>query len=212
VTLTWSETSTAVTGFTIQSSTDNASWGNPITVGNVNTTTITGLLSNQPYYFRIAANNGGASSGFTSGVGPFNTLTATVVPSTVIVDNTAATTTGAWTASTLTPGFFGSNYVSDGNTNKGNSSITFTPNLTASGTYQVFARWIASSTRATNVPIDINSASGTTTVTVDQTKNNAVWVLLGTFTFTAGTSGSVTIRNTNTNGYVVADAVEFVPM
>jgi fibronectin type 3 domain-containing protein len=211
VTLTWSETSTAITGFTIQRSTDNIHWGNPVTVGNVTTTNITGLLSNQTYYFQIQANNGSASSGFTS-AGPFNTLTTVATPTTVVVDNTAATTVGTWTASTLTPGFIGANYVSDGNTNKGNSSITFTPNLTAAGTYQVFARWIATSSRATNVPIDIVHQGTTTTVTANQQKNNAVWVLLGTFTFDAGATSSVTIRTTGTNGYVIADAVEFVPM
>jgi hypothetical protein len=37
-------------------------------------------------------------------------------------------------------------------------------------------------------------------------------VFLGTYTLSAGTSSSVTISNTGTNGYVVADAVRFVPV
>ena len=82
------------------------------------------------------------------------------------------------------------------------------PNLPYSGLYQVFARWPAGSNRATNVPIDIASASGATTVTVNQQLNNNVWVSLGTYSFAAGTAGFVKIRNTGTNGYVIADAVD----
>ena len=142
------------------------------------------------------------------------TVTPVSSSSPVIVDNTSSgvTIVGAWTASTTTPGYYGSNYLNDGNSGKGTKSVQFTPNLPTAGLYQVFARWPAGTNRATNVPIDISSASGTTTVTVNQQLNNNVWVSLGTYSFTAGTAGSVTIRNTGTNGYVIADAVEFVPV
>ena len=36
------------------------------------------------------------------------------------------------------------------------------------------------------------------------------WVYLGTFYFTAGTSGSVLVSDTGASGYVIADAFEFV--
>lgn len=36
------------------------------------------------------------------------------------------------------------------------------------------------------------------------------WVPLGTYSFAAGTGGSLLIRTELTNGYVVADAVRFV--
>jgi hyaluronate lyase len=39
--------------------------------------------------------------------------------------------------------------------------------------------------------------------------NGGEWNLLGTYSFAAGTGGSVTIANDGTNGYVVADAVKF---
>ncbi len=61
--------------------------------------------------------------------------------------------------------------------------------------------------------MDIAFADNQTTVTVDQTTNGGVWMLLGTFPCEAGNSNSVTIRNnTGTTGkYVIADAVQFVP-
>ena len=129
------------------------------------------------------------------------------------MDNASSSVTivGAWAATTSTSGYYGSNYLNDENSGKGTKSVQFAPNLPYSGLYQVFARWPAGSNRATNVPIDIASASGTTTVTVNQQLNNNVWVSLGTYSFAAGTAGFVKIRNTGTNGYVIADAVEFVP-
>ena len=49
-------------------------------------------------------------------------------------------------------------------------------------------------------------------VTVDQTVPGGDWLLLGTFDFAAGTSGSVVIRTDGADGYVIADAVKFTPV
>jgi fibronectin type 3 domain-containing protein len=208
LTLTWAESSSVVTGFTIQQSNDDATWGTPIALGNVTTTNITNLTAGQTYYFRISANNGTVSSPFTI-AGPTATPSG-MIATTVIVDDTAATLVGTWTSGNTTPGFYGTDYLSDGNTGKGTKTATFTPNLPTSGTYNVYARWTAAASRANNVPITVNSAGGSQTVTVNQQQNGGVWVLIGTYTFNAGTGGSVVISNTGTNGYVIADAVEFV--
>ncbi len=42
---------------------------------------------------------------------------------------------------------------------------------------------------------------------VDQTVAGGQWVPLGTYSFNAGSTGSVLIENTGTNGYVIADAI-----
>jgi len=126
-------------------------------------------------------------------------------------DTTGITVTGAWTASTFGAGLrFGSDYLQDDNTGKGTKSVRFTPTLDQAGSYEVFAWWNANTNRATNTPIDVIHAGGTTTVTVNQQANGAQWNSLGVYTFPAGTSGSVLVRTTGTNGYVIADAVRFV--
>jgi hypothetical protein len=125
-------------------------------------------------------------------------------------DNAGVTVFGAWTSSTSSSGFYGSDYLHDGNTNKDNDSITFQPNVPQNGLYQVFVRWAANANRATDTPIDIAGANGTNTFSIDQTKNGGQWVLLTTTNFNTGTNGFVRIRNGGTTGYVVADAVEFV--
>jgi hypothetical protein len=39
--------------------------------------------------------------------------------------------------------------------------------------------------------------------------NGGQWVLLGTYTFAAGSSGYVQLGTAGTDGYVIADAVKF---
>src|SRR5262249_9709785 len=81
------------------------------------------------------------------------------------------------------------------------------------GSYQVFAKWIPFSNRATNAPYSIfDAANKLATVTVNQqqspsgdTSNGIVWQSLGTF---QNTTGVLAVKlNDNANGYVVADAI-----
>jgi len=133
--------------------------------------------------------------------------------SAIIVDSADARgvdIVGTWTSSSATAGYYGSDYLHDGNINKGQCSVTFAPELPKTDRYQIYARWTANANRAINVPIDIITPSGIRTITVDQTQNGGQWILLLTTNFNAGTSGKVRIRNDGTTGYVIADAVKFV--
>jgi len=75
----------------------------------------------------------------------------------------------------------------------------------------VYLRWTAASNRASAVPVDIISLDGTATRTVDQRVQGGKWVSLGTYSFAAGTGGSVLIRTGRLKGLMVADAVRFAP-
>ncbi len=133
----------------------------------------------------------------------------------LVVDNEDATQfskTGSWVTSTHIPGFIGTNYLHDGNTNKGSLSATFRPILATGGSYQVYGRWSADSARAANVPVSIVHAHGQTDITVNQQQNGSKWNLLGTFDFAAGDAGSVTYRNFGTTGFVIVDAIRLVPV
>ena len=135
-------------------------------------------------------------------------------PVEVIVDNndTAVTVTGSWSTSSFNDTRYGANYLHDGNTDKGAKSVTYAPTL-AAATYDVYIWHPYRSTHATNVPIDITYAGGLVdTVTVDQTAPGGTWILLGTYAFDAGSTGTVTIRTDGTDGYVIADAIKFTPV
>ncbi|MDF3055998.1 MAG: hypothetical protein K0R17_213 [Rariglobus sp.] len=132
-------------------------------------------------------------------------------------DPTGVTTTGAWTGSSTTAGYHGTNALNDGNTKSGTQTVTFTPNLPTSGTYEVFAWWPAATNRSPSVPFKVTHASGNQTINVDQRANGSQWYSLGTYTFNAGTTGNVLITNAYTGPlpipsqcYVIADAVRFV--
>ena len=90
--------------------------------------------------------------------------------------------------------------------------MEYRPNLQASGNYSVYEWHPAGSNRPTDAPIEIGYAGGTQTVTINQQVNGGTWVLLGTFSFSAGTSGYVRIKDnfTTVGKVVMADAVKFV--
>ena len=125
--------------------------------------------------------------------------------------NGHVTITGAWTTSSAIAGYNGSGYLHDENAGKGTKSVRYTPQIDTAGTYDIYVLWTADANRASNVPIAIVTAQGVTNTTVDQTANGGVWRKIGTADFRKGTIDYIEISTTGTNGYVIADAVLFVP-
>ncbi|MHB8766752.1 MAG: golvesin C-terminal-like domain-containing protein [Deferrisomatales bacterium] len=83
----------------------------------------------------------------------------------------------------------------------------WTPTLPG-GNYEVYLWWTAYWSRSPIVPVTIRHADGTATVIVDETKNGGQWNHLGTWRFSAGSSGWVELSGRG--GQASADAVRFV--
>ncbi len=116
-----------------------------------------------------------------------------------------------WITSSSTAGYYGSNYDYR-LTASTSDAASWSLNLPATGSYQVFARWTAGSNRATSAPYIVSHAGGNTTVTQNQQQNNGTWVSLGTYTFNSGTSTRVMLSCWTSSGTVViADAIKLVP-
>ncbi|UCD30257.1 MAG: FAD-dependent oxidoreductase [Planctomycetota bacterium] len=130
----------------------------------------------------------------------------------IVVDNCTAVTTGSWKTSTSIGSFVGTDYIHDDNADKGTKIARFVPILPADGEYEVRIAYTTSPNRATNVSIRINTADGIKHLTLNQRKKltSPPFTSLGTFRFVAGKSGYVEIATINTNGYVVADAVQWL--
>jgi hypothetical protein len=130
----------------------------------------------------------------------------------VIVDDADASCTlvGTWTSSTAVSGYYGSGYHAS---NVAGSSATFTPDLLAAGDREVYLRWTTHSNRWEAVPVTVNHAGGSAPHTINMEANGGVWNLLGTYSFDAGTSGSVVVGTAGlpAGEYVIADAVALTP-
>jgi O-glycosyl hydrolase len=130
----------------------------------------------------------------------------------VVVDNIAATVTGAWSVSTSMPGYYGTNYLSRTSGGTGGNWVRWTPSLAEAGRYFVYCRLPdGAANRAPDAAFAVTSVSGTRTAYVDQRKSSSgEYVSLGSFNFAAGTSGYVTLSDQATGTYLIADAIKFV--
>ncbi|MBM4046480.1 MAG: FAD-dependent oxidoreductase, partial [Planctomycetes bacterium] len=136
-------------------------------------------------------------------------------PSGILMDDDAGQFTGEWVESTKQPALVGSSYRHDNNRDRGQKSARFTPSIPEAGEYEVRLIYVATPNRATKARVTIVSADGEKTVLVNQREDvlvNGVPRALGLFRFAAGKTGSVTISNADADGFVVVDAVQFVPV
>jgi hypothetical protein len=132
----------------------------------------------------------------------------------IITNTTGVTSSGNWTTGANSGGWPLPNgpYWHDGNTGTG-KYVRFNPTITTNGYYDVYAWWVYASNRATNAMFITRSASATNTVLINQQVNCTNWVKIASSNyFNIGTSGSVTLTNGAANGYVVANAVRFMPL
>ncbi len=143
---------------------------------------------------------------------PPSTVTLSTEPAppdgTIVVDDTQAEFTGRWIESTKQKPAFGPSYRHDGSEDRGAKTARFTPDLPAAGRYQVRVLYVPGANRASRVPVTIRSADGEKTVFIDQRREPQA---LEVFRFEQGKDGSVTLGNADADGFVVADAVMFVP-
>ncbi|MCA9082289.1 MAG: DUF1553 domain-containing protein, partial [Planctomycetaceae bacterium] len=133
----------------------------------------------------------------------------------VVVDDTAANLKGFWKNSSLSPSYIGAGYIHDDKADKGQKSVTFTPDLPQAGEYEVRISYTANNGRDRAVPVTIRHADGESVVKVNQEQKPELWGVfhvLGRFQFAAGTAGSVTISNAETTAHVIVDAAQFVPV
>jgi hypothetical protein len=83
-------------------------------------------------------------------------------PAGITLDNASAapavTIVGDWTSSDYTAGYYGTNYLHDGNAGRGNKRVAFTPALSNPGFYAISLRWADGANRASNTPVWVLSS------------------------------------------------------
>ena len=140
-------------------------------------------------------------------------ITVAEVPG-IVVDDVDAKLVGPWEHSLRIDGYIGTGYRTDSNAAKGECTITFTPKFPQAGRYEVRLAYVPGAGRANNVPVTILHADGESDIVVDESIPPPVdgrFVSLGTFRFEKDGAGFVLVSNAGTTGYVIADAVQFIP-
>lgn len=129
----------------------------------------------------------------------------------IVVDDADAEASGGWSNSASAGPFVGNGYLHDNNEEQGKRKVRFTPNLPKNGKYEVRLFYSPHVNRASNALVVIKSVDGEKSVRVNQKATlDAKGLKLGVFSFGAGKQGYVEVRNDGANGYVIADAVQWI--
>jgi hypothetical protein len=100
----------------------------------------------------------------------------------------------------------------DENKRDGQARAEFTTTLPKTGRYRIAAAYATVASRATNVPVQIKHADGTTTVKINQRKKDSPFAFtpVGDYRFKAGEPASVIFTNTGVDGHVQIDTVRWL--
>lgn len=133
----------------------------------------------------------------------------------IVVDDSQAQLVGDWTKSQHVRPFVGEGYVHDDNSLKGEKTITFATNKLQTGSYEVRLAYSPAESRAENISITVASADGEKQVRINQRLKPEIspcFVSLGNHRFETGGQAYVLISTADSQGYVTADAVQFLPL
>ncbi|MFC1676079.1 LamG-like jellyroll fold domain-containing protein [Planctomycetota bacterium] len=136
------------------------------------------------------------------------TPTTNQLPTELIIDNRDSQTscTGIWqTSGAINPYDVDSLWSRDGST----FTWTFSPTATAPHTLSMW--WTTWPSRSNKIPVSIKHTTGTSTVYINQQQNGGKWNSLGTFTFEAGKTYTVTITSQAAPTSTCADAIKLTP-
>nr|WP_197355359.1 FAD-dependent oxidoreductase [Aureliella helgolandensis] len=134
------------------------------------------------------------------------------LPGTVLDDQAGVRQGFSSHSATIGP-YVGAGYVHDGNANKGQQSIRFQFDVAQPGRYALNIAYAPHSNRATNVPLVLEQAGEKWKATVNQRKqpSDAPFGGVGEYELAKGQL-TLEISNQGTDGYVVVDAVQLLPV
>jgi uncharacterized lipoprotein YddW (UPF0748 family) len=198
-------------------------WSNRVAMDKVRCTGHTTFRSARGaagnYYFRVVSVDEYNNHGPAVEIGPIAVAGYTPAPPDVIVDNTQATFTGAWTTAASSTDRFGNDYrfCSQKATAPLHEAL-FTAVIPESGTYDLYEMHPAGTNRGTNVRHTITHDGGSVVQLVNQQATGGVWNKIGRFTFTGGQSYTVkidsnfTINAAPAGSVAMADAIRCYPL
>jgi hypothetical protein len=127
----------------------------------------------------------------------------------LVTDDTKAKTTGTWTSGTLTP-VYGPAYLHDGNSGKGEKTLVFNIKVSRPGNYEAILLYVANPNRSTRTPVTVSLGRVDKELVIDQRRRDGLGRTLGKFR--VEDSVTITVSNRDTDGYVVVDGVQLLPV
>ncbi len=130
----------------------------------------------------------------------------------LVVDDAAAELAGDWISSRSIAGYVGERYLHDGNAHKGELRARFNFTVARPGRYEVRLAYTPNANRAARVPVVVVDAAGDHGLVVNQQRPAPLdgFFSLGEFRFEK--QGTVTMTNAGTEGHVIIDAVQVMPL
>ncbi|MGH7201968.1 MAG: FAD-dependent oxidoreductase, partial [Planctomycetaceae bacterium] len=131
----------------------------------------------------------------------------------IVLDNREAKLTGDWPASGSIGGYVGGEYLHDNNAEKGRKQAVFMPKLEEAGVYEVRIAYTPHSNRATNVPVSVwgdQRERRVVRVNMRSKPQHDGFHSLGRFHL--GPQSRIVISNEETDGHVIVDAVQLLPV
>ncbi len=132
----------------------------------------------------------------------------------IVLDDAQAKRVGEWRPSKFSGNYIGDGYVYDDRSTKSEKTLTFVPDFSHSGRYEVRLAYVPHPNRSEKAPVTVFHADGENTLTINQREAPPIegrFVSLGQFRFEQGNQWYVMLSNNGANGHVVADAVQFLP-
>ncbi len=132
----------------------------------------------------------------------------------LVVDDTQAKRVGQWRHSSAAKSYIGDGYLVDDSDHSESRTLTFLPDISHAGKYEVRFAYTAHPDRAASVSVTVFSADGEKTMTVNEKEDPPLdghFVSLGQYTFEKNGQGFVIVSNENAKGIITADAVQFLP-
>ncbi|QDT28308.1 FAD-dependent oxidoreductase [Gimesia panareensis] len=133
----------------------------------------------------------------------------------IVVDDSQAKLTGHWTTSRSSKKYVASGYSHESNTKDGKAAARFETKVPQAGRYEVRYAYPPNTNRSSQVKVTIHHAGGTAAKTINQKEKpplDGVFVSLGEYEFTPDQQAVVEVSNADANGYVIIDAVQWIPV
>lgn len=133
----------------------------------------------------------------------------------IVLDDTQAKLTGNWITSRSAKKFIGASYSHESNTRDGKAVARFETKLPESGRYEVRYAYTPNGNRSSQVKVKLQHAQGTETRMINQKKMPPLeghFVSLGEYEFSPDQLATVEVSNESADGYVIIDAVQWVPV